>query len=269
MPELAEVKIMSEYINDVCYDRDFTSITLSPEVARRLPLDQPSDLQIFSISSKSRGKELLLGLGKDSTGNPLTISIAMGMSGNWIFCRRDKHPPHSHLHFNTIDGWSLCLVDARRFARWRWASWSSSRGPCPVSEKEEFRSNINSNLHKPFFKKPIHLALMDQTYFNGIGNYLRAEILFKAGQDPFELAGTAILNNPKILELCSTLPYEAYLIGGGQLKDWKNPFQVPSTGFSEWMKCYGKASESIVDRNGRKLWYCKSQLKPLYEGQTP
>ena len=62
MPELAEIKIMSEYINNVCLGEDFTSIGVSPEVAGRLSLVQPTDLQIFDISAESRGKELLLTL---------------------------------------------------------------------------------------------------------------------------------------------------------------------------------------------------------------
>jgi endonuclease VIII-like 1 len=102
---------------------------------------------------------------------------------------------------------------------------------------------------------------MDQRYFNGIGNYLRAEILYRANQDPFEEARTALTNNPEILRLCSTIPFEAYLIGGGQLKDWSNPFDVPPDGFNSWIKCYGRSDRSIVDKNGRTFWYYQSQCK--------
>jgi endonuclease VIII-like 1 len=102
---------------------------------------------------------------------------------------------------------------------------------------------------------------MDQKYFNGIGNYLRAEILFRANQDPFEDAKSAILNTPIILDLCTLVPLEAYVMGGGQLKDWKNPFNFVPTNFDLWVQCYGKSDLSIIDRNGRKLWYHSSQIK--------
>lgn len=49
------------------------------------------------------------------------------------------------------------------------------------------------NLHKKAFGKPIMEVLMNQQYFNGIGNYLRAEILFRIGDlNPFISARDAI-----------------------------------------------------------------------------
>lgn len=259
MPELAEIKIMAEYINDVCQDKDFTSIAVSPEVERRLSLVQPADLQMFSISAEARGKELLLTLTSGAYANQLSLS--MGMSGHWQEARDWDTPKHAHLKFKSLSGTSLCLVDARRFARWKWSDgWSQNRGPCPLAQTDDFVKTIVYNLHKKAFSQPIHLVLMDQRYFNGIGNYLRAEILFRADQDPFEEARVAIAKNPKILALCSQVPFEAYLIGGGQLKDWKNPFRVPSGGFEEWIQCYGKSDSRIIDKNGRTFWYFQSQI---------
>jgi endonuclease VIII-like 1 len=163
--------------------------------------------------------------------------------------------------FNSVGNRSLCLVDVRRFAKWKVAEgWSENRGPCPVEEFSDFKHNILLNLHKKEFDKPIHLVLMNQRYFNGIGNYLRAEILFHANQDPFMDARNALSTNPSIIELCNQLPKEAYVLGGGQLKDWENPFDVPSGGFDEWMQCYGKAHH-IVDKNGRTFWYWPSQCE--------
>jgi hypothetical protein len=36
------------------------------------------------------------------------------------------------------------------------------------------------------FNRPVCEVLLNQQYFNGIGNYLRAEILFRAGVPPFQ-----------------------------------------------------------------------------------
>lgn len=261
MPELAEIKIMSDFINKTCKGIDFTSLSFSPSAVKRgLSIIQDSDLQIFSITAESRGKELILSI---IQGGQLymKISCSMGMSGYWDFCEPDSRPKHTHMAINSVSGKLLCLVDVRRFARWKITeSWSINRGPCPVKQFEEFKENIESNLHKKEFDKPIHLVLMNQLYFNGIGNYLRAEILFHASQDPFIEARTAIKTNPSILDLCSQLPKEAYILGGGQLKDWDNPFAVPAGGFREWIQCYGK-SQRITDKNGRTLWYHNSQLE--------
>ena len=263
MPELAEIKIMSDYINDVCQGEDFTSISVSESASNRgLRIIQPSDLQIFSIVDESRGKELILSLIQGD--QPfMKIRCSMGMSGHWNLSNIDNRHKHTHLLFNTISQKSLCLVDTRRFAKWKVVeTWSTNRGPCPVKEFDAFKHNILSNLHKKEFDKPIHLVLMNQQYCNGIGNYLRSEILYHAMQDPFIDARTAFSVNPKIFDLCNQLPREAYILGGGQLKDWENPFNIPAGGFAEWMKCYGK-SEKIIDKNGRTLWYHRSQLETI------
>lgn len=261
MPELAEIKIMADYINQVCKNEDFTTISVSESAsARRLSVVQPSDLQIFEISASARGKELMLTFSQGTIAT-LKLSCSMGMSGYWNFCNREDIPKHTHLKFNTISGHSLCLVDVRRFAKWKIVEeWSPNRGPCPLTQFSEFKQHIFDNLYRREFDKPVHLVLMNQKYFSGIGNYIRAELLFRANQDPFVSARSAILENPLILDLCYQIPYEAYLLGGGQLKDWDNPFKVPAGGFSEWIKCYGK-SNRFIDKSGRTLWYHNSQVK--------
>jgi len=261
VPELAEIRIMSDFINRVCTDQDFTSIAVSESASnRKLSIVQPADFQVFKISAQAKGKELLLTLSQGEFN--IKISFAMGMSGHWVFCDRFQAPKHTHLVFKTASDLALCLVDVRRFARWKPAeSWSASRGPCPVEEHQRFISNVKVNLKKSAFSKPICEVLLDQRYFNGIGNYLRSEILYRASQDPFETARDALAKNPMILSLCKRIPLEAYQLGGGQLKDWESPFKIPKLGFENWIQCYGKFKKEI-DRTGRTIWYHPNQLKP-------
>ncbi|XP_011855790.1 PREDICTED: endonuclease 8-like 1 [Mandrillus leucophaeus] len=85
-------------------------------------------------------------------------------------------------------------------------------------------------------------ALLDQRFFNGIGNYLRAEILYRLKIPPFEKARSVLetlqqrrpslkltlsqkikakLQNPDLLELCHLVPKEVVQLGeakdGGDL----------------------------------------------------
>ena len=46
--------------------------------------------------------------------------------------------------------------------------------------------NILDNIEHRDFNKPTHEVLMNQQWFNGIGNYLRAEILGKWDVNPFQ-----------------------------------------------------------------------------------
>lgn len=46
------------------------------------------------------------------------------------------------------------------------------------------RENVLRNLADKAFDRPICEALLDQRFFNGIGNYLRAEILYRSAGRP-------------------------------------------------------------------------------------
>jgi endonuclease VIII-like 1 len=261
MPELAEIRIMADYVNSACIQHDFTTISFSTSAMdRKLGIVQPSDLQIFKIKARARGKELML----DIIQGPelfMKISFSMGMSGYWkMIGPKDSMPKHTHLKFNSIDGSSLCLVDVRRFAKWKIANgWSENRGPDPTIEYEKFTNNITKNKNRKVFNKPICEILMDQKYFNGIGNYLRAEILYRADIDPWMPAKDAVENN-ELLQLCKQIPSEAYSIGGGSIKDWKNPYGDQLININEWMQCYGKMANTI-DGTGRTLWFNDKFIK--------
>ena len=110
---------MADFINSACEKKDFTSIAFSESaMSRKLGIVQPTDLQIFSIRAESRGKELLLSLIQGGQVF-IKISCSMGMSGHWALCHRDNMPKHTHMKFSSIDHYILCLVDTRRFARWK------------------------------------------------------------------------------------------------------------------------------------------------------
>lgn len=255
MPELAEIRIMADYINSACSQSDFTSFSFSSSaIDRKLGIVQPSDLQIFKIEADARGKELMLNIMQGGS-LFMKISFSMGMSGYWKMIKsKDSIPKHTHLKFNSVDGSSLCLVDVRRFAKWRpCKDWSDSRGPDPTVEYDKFIENILKNKSRRVFNRPICEILMNQKYFNGIGNYLRAEILYRAKIDPWTPANSAV-DSEEMLQLCRQIPMEAYSIGGGSIKDWKNPYGDQKISIDEWMQCYGKMS-NVVDGTGRTLWF--------------
>jgi endonuclease VIII-like 1 len=253
MPEISEVRIMSDYINESCQGRIFNNVRKSK--VSKVKTSLKPGLDYFSISAVSRGKELKLTL-TDKSGKEKNLICTMGMSGNWVFYDSSIEYKHIHLMFDTIDGYTLGLVDVRRFAKWKWGDWNLDRGPDPVKEFDKFKENIYENINKRIFNKPICELLLDQKYFNGIGNYLRAEILYKTGQDPFMPAKQALKSNKKILKYCKSLSLEAYQLGGGQLQSWENPYKTDAKSFSQWINCYANPKmNKIVDKTGRALWY--------------
>jgi endonuclease VIII-like 1 len=268
MPELAEIKIMSEYINSVSDNSYYTDIEKSTETKVKTVISSPFAGQPFTIRAASRGKELMLVLTSIS-GKERRLRFAMGMSGNWFFSESGVKAKHAHLRFHKKDGGVLMMVDVRRFAKWEWTEdWNSKRGPCPLSEFDKFCKHVKSSSGRRIFEKPIFEILMDQRYFNGIGNYLRAEILHRLNINPFQPAYKVVSDD--LLEMCHLVCQESYIVGGGELKDWDNPFKrgyargrinekmlkVAETYFRDWLQCYGKMS-NIEDSKGRRFWFDK------------
>ena len=76
---------------------------------------------------------------------------------------------------------------------------------------------------------------------------------FDLNENPFGIARDVITNHPKILDLCRDVPMTSYQLNGGQLKDWKNPFDVDSNEFKEWV--YYQKGLSCKDLNSRTFWF--------------
>jgi endonuclease VIII-like 1 len=266
MPELAEVKIMADFINAVSREEGFFDVIEKSEVSKVKTEMDPFKGAVFSMGATSRGKELMIELelvGGDVDGSVVKkLSCGMGMSGNWIYIRKDAPQlenafKHGHLRFQSTAGNWLILYDPRRFAKWKWVEdWGKDRGYCPLTEFNNFQTVLLENwyTHK-YFNTPLHLVLMNQGFFNGVGNYLRAEIIDRLEVDPFQPANRLTLD--ELHELCKITHQcvkDAYHLGGGQLKDWSNPFVTEANSFSEWMQCYG-VKEKIKDAAGRTFWY--------------
>ena len=254
MPELAELKFTSDYVNQASEGATYVRVEKNP-VHKCDDLDIP--FESFKIKAKSKGKEMVLYFLDENSDKFIPVRITMGMSGHFKLTNTGDEAKHAHLKFYRKDGTTLSFVDVRRFGKWKQGLvWSDNRGPDPTTEYKAFWDNVMTNLTK--LKKPLYEMLMDQKYFNGIGNYLRAEIIFRAGDvDPFLPAGMQFARYPKLLDLCRDIPLLAYAKGGGSIKDWDNPFGDEAIQ-ERFMLCYGNAKMSKrKDRNGRTFWYDK------------
>lgn len=265
MPEHAELRLTADYVNRVAEGKVFTQIKKNPvHKGKEMPIDFP-----FSIQAKSRGKEILLELSTpdyfatESTMKGKHIIMTMGMGGHFYWAEPGVFVKHGHLRFDSSCGGSLYFVDIRRFGRWDWGFWNPERGPDPVFDHANFIKKIKENLHKREFDRPLYEILMDQKYCNGLGNYIRAEIVERLDDvDPF-LPARDIINSSRggdLFAWCKRIPEEAYILGGGELYTWKNQNTDSkvdsSTTWAEWMKCYGnKSMSTIIDRNKRRFWY--------------
>lgn len=253
MPEIAEIRIMSEYINRYCLDKIFYKATKNPVHKNK------TDLSYFSsIPSKfiamARGKELQLMLYEDTTLLCKPLTFTMGMSGNWKFITDENEAPsHTHLKFYCDSG-ILCMHDVRRFARWDWRDWNLERGPDPIRDHKEFRKNILNNRNHKDLRKPIFEVMMDQKYFNGIGNYLRSSIIYHLEINPMNLLGDLQEKQiNKLLDYCKEFPEFFYRNNGGQLYSWINPDNKEKQDLSKFL--FYRQGNKIIDKKGRTFWY--------------
>jgi formamidopyrimidine-DNA glycosylase len=76
------------------------------------------------------------------------------------------------------DARHLVLIDTMRMASFsRVADFDRrKRGPDPVLEWDAFAQNVRDGVASRRLHGEIGSALLDQAYFNGVGNYLRAEL---------------------------------------------------------------------------------------------
>ncbi|XP_064086412.1 endonuclease 8-like 1 [Macrobrachium nipponense] len=314
MPEGPEIFLASLFINTVSKGRSYGGRVVKSEVSTKNP-DVEWDFEKYHISAVARGKELKVTLteGEEDKKNAKWIDILFrfGMSGSFKFTSVADLPKHAHLRFFTNSGdkpMVLSFVDYRRFGRWEvGADWSPERGPDPMWEYESFREHIMSNLSSAAFNKPICEAMLNQKFFNGIGNYLRAEILYRCGVRPFDRArdvleelkpfsqwytnklqqskewkvkveDNQVTNNqndkdilPDILDLCHIVPKEVInLEGGGKGYNVDHDADEEEyAAFREWLQCYNQdGMKNLVDSNKRTIWFSGEPGKLVPKGSS-
>lgn len=251
MPELAELRIMQDYINHHSNKRKFTKLYHVEK--GNIPIDSEL-IENFEVIAESFGKELQLKTKNDT--KTLDFSVFMGMSGNWKFVPTENwnDTKFVRMRIDTDDGNSLLLYGSYMGPRYRLGAFTGvKRGPDPTKDFDKFKSNVLDNLKLKAFDKPICEALLDQKYFNGIGNYLRSTIIYYINVNPFESARTIIMENPDILDFCKDVPIKAYTLNGGQLSDWTNPFDSDYEEFKKWV--FYQKGLSCRDNTGRTFWY--------------
>ena len=135
-------------------------------------------------SVERRGKYLLLAFDRD-----VGLLAHLGMTGKLVLRRRGEKAPYSRARFELDDGQAVHLRDPRKFGRLTLASANglaalpaiASLGPDAWEEPPTLQSLAGRFART---RRPVKVALMDQTVLAGLGNIQVAEALFRAGLDP-------------------------------------------------------------------------------------
>ena len=231
MPECPEVYLNGQLVIEACKGRYFGGKIVKSAVSKLSEVAFTSNK--YTISCETKGYELALILQCDADkDNKLRILFRFGMSGCFRFSPADEIVKYAQLSFFTRDdkpNMALHFFDVCRFGLWQISNnWSIDkgikRGPDPIQDYENFRANILDNLtrrNKSVFNKAICEVMLRNQFFNGIGNYLRSEILYRAEIPPFTSALTILeqikenstQKSPDFLQLCHDVPKEVVNLG--------------------------------------------------------
>lgn len=117
-------------------------------------------------------------------------------------------------------------------------------------------------------KKPIGQVLMDQTVFAGVGNYIRAEALYKSAMSPWRMSNTLTKQDIESLsKAIIDVMRESYAHQGATILTYKDAYGAEGK-YSSCFKVYNKKfdplgnmikSESTPD--GRTIHWCPNIQK--------
>lgn len=223
----------------------------------------------------AHGKKLIFAFQGDA-GRNLWLLSSLGLEGRWVltpqknsgvsllFGRWDKSVRGFHLR--RVD---LCLYydDSRRFGQMVWFGYLDEInaqlkdvGPDWLSGSitlEQFAKEIRN---QRISRWPICKFLMDQKRFSGIGNYLKAEILYAARVRPDRMLFT--LTDEEIAALfehCQAIPLSSYQQGGHTSRTYLAPDGraggYPVKIYRQMVDPHGYRIVSGEMGDGRTSWY--------------
>lgn len=127
---------------------------------------------------------------------------------------------------------------------------------------EDWQRVINEAIKRHRIPLQVCEFLLEQRYILGIGNYLRAEIIYAARINPFKTVNELTLNEIEQIAKFSTIEIQrAYEGRGASLRTYKD-FSGQEGNYKT--RIYGHSIspdgfpiQRVKDRNNRTLWYCR------------
>tara|TARA_B100000287_G_C20575352_1_gene758212 strand:- start:480 stop:1286 length:807 start_codon:yes stop_codon:yes gene_type:complete len=224
MPEGPEVRKNVDYLNSVLKDTIIVNIKInSGRYAKHGPFEGFNLMQNNQQTVKDiccKGKFIYFNF--ESGGS---LWSTLGMSGVW----QGKETNHTRVTLINNKGQSIYYNDIRNFGTLKYTEFKSdlekklkSLGPDVLNTEVDSNEIRASLLKKP--SKTIAENLMNQSLISGVGNYLKAEILYKCGISPHRLCEDI---NEKEYELLADACYHitrlSYKMGGATLSTYRQP----------------------------------------------
>lgn len=250
MPEHGEIRVLTQQVTPLVVGKRFVQVFKLDRKYESIirDLDFLRGQVVTSVSQ--HGKKMYWHFPNS------TVTFSFGMTGNFT----QQQTTHSRIEFHFEDDSKIFFTDIRKFGSVKVEKAPVLSGIDPLTHK--FTVNALTQLLKDNSKQRIGEYLLDQNGICGIGNYLRAEILYRAKISPWASCGS--LNSQNIADLHRIIPEilnEAYLAGGATLATYRSLSGIGS--FSSSFQVYKKTSDSLgnpvvreLDKTKRAMWWC-------------
>lgn len=221
MPEGAEVKIIGEGLSKFVGSRSLVSVTPLSGRYTKKPIDglDAAGLPAKVLGVGVKGKLIFWMFENDS----FALST-LGMTGTWS----QRETRHARIRFDFDQGEPVFFVDSRNFGTFKFIRGRSnflqklnSLGPDMLSENVSL-STFQERLLK-YSERTLPEVLMDQTVICGVGNYVKAEALWRARLSPHRTVST--LTESDMSNLCDSVKEVlrlAYRGRGASIRDYRD-----------------------------------------------
>lgn len=220
MPEGPEVRIFADCLS-ILVNQTIKFVEYSDRCPDKFKVFEENDklLDVYSY-----GKKLIFKLLRDNKEHHLCNSVIM--TGRWSYSEEDKY--NIKLTFedgdNETDVWYYDIRLMSLFEFGQESKLLSNVGPDWL-RGVEYELFYNLITRKRIENMEICKFLMSQNYTSGIGNYLKAEILFAARLHPQQAIGS--LNDGMIEDLYNIINEiinKSYECGGLTIQTYYDPF---------------------------------------------
>lgn len=255
MPEGPEVTVICDGLTSLLKNTYLNQINFDMNNARyqkKRPTGYPdleSELPLKIKDIKSKGKLIYFIFDND-----WYMFNTLGMSGGWYHTKKN-HPVCSLNYINNNDeNNTLWFDDQRHFATFKFVKGKTELdkklntiGPDLLNDtisNSEFITKYRKHNHKK-----VDMVLHDQKIFSGIGNYLKAEILYAAKISPHTYIKDISDDNLKILlkAIIDRIKL-SYKLGGASVEHYSD-LNDKAGKFNNYFKVY----KQKTDPNGYKV----------------
>ena len=221
MPEGAECRIISEGLAKKVGTRVCTGIV---PVSGRYTKKPLPGLELFEptrvVGVGVKGKLIFWILE-----NETFLLNTLGMTGNWT---KDPDRDHIRIRFDFNTGDPVFFYDVRNFGTMKiikgkraFIDKLNSLGPDMLNEDVSYESFAAALDRKPHWT--LAKAIMDQSVVCGVGNYVKAEALYRSELSPHRVVGSLSSEEMKALNLnCQIVLRQAYNGRGASIRTYRD-----------------------------------------------